>query len=157
MYIGDTIVCGLLAGSVHPDVFALTGAKRGAAYLGFCDFFEIFYKKSLENLEVTRKMILSLSLSLSGYTRQYTHHCLISKELAGDFFPDYSLLSKRTIGFAPYLRLSSAGGRDIIPFGGMRNMAMSCPYAAETVYGHACRPHRDSQTQRLTNIEMNIA
>lgn len=63
MYIGDTIVCGLLAGSVHPDVFALTGAKRGAAYLGFCDFFEIFYKKSLENLEVTRKMILSLSLS----------------------------------------------------------------------------------------------
>lgn len=64
MYIGDTIVCGLLAGSVHPDVFALTGAKRGAAYLGFCDFFEIFYKKSLENLEVTRKMILSLSLGL---------------------------------------------------------------------------------------------
>lgn len=69
MYIGDTIVCGLLAGSVHPDVFALTGAKRGAAYLGFCDFFEIFYKKSLENLEVTRKMILSLSLSLSRATR----------------------------------------------------------------------------------------
>ena len=59
MYIGNTIVCGLLAGSVHPDVFALTGAKRGAAYLGFFDFFENFSKKSLENLEVTRKMILS--------------------------------------------------------------------------------------------------
>lgn len=155
MYIGDTIVCGLLAGSVHPDVFALTGAKRGAAYLGFCDFLKFSIKRALRIWKLREND--TLSLSLSGYTRQYTHHCLISKELAGDFFPDYSLLSKRTIGFAPYLRLSSAGGRDIIPFGGMRNMAMSCPYAAETVYGHACRPHRDSQTQRLTNIEMNIA
>ena len=96
MYIGNTIVCGLLAGSVHPDVFALTGAKRGAAYLGFFDFFENFSKKSLENLEVTRKMILSLSLSLSLGLHASIYASLLNlQRVSRRFFPGlFSFIQK---------------------------------------------------------------
>lgn len=111
-------------------------------------------KKSVDNLEVTRKMILSLSLSLShGYARQYTQKRLNPKGLAFPSSGDYPHFSTR---YGQSLLLPSPGGRSVLLLGGMRNMAMPCPCAADAFWGYAV-PCLSVSIQNPKNIETNIA
>lgn len=69
------------------------------------DYWKIFCRKCVENLVVTKKCVisLSLSLSLSGVARQYINYQLIFNGLAVDFSLFYflSLGKYRTQSISP--------------------------------------------------------
>ena len=151
----NAIVYGLSAGSGLPGHIRFSRSEYRYSMLWFSLVIGFLQKKCAENLEVMKFFVLSLSLSLSDTARQDTDYSLIFKELRERFFAGFHTFPGLFRFFVVCYhchRLFLRRVRYIILSGGMRSMAMPCPYAAGAVCVYT--DHRKSKT---INIGINIA